>query len=262
MTSRLRAVAIGLALTAALAPTVSAPTPACASVTGPHAALVVDTGSTVDAVCVALDGPSVSGLHLIELAAKQQRVTYAFGFGGQAVCRLDGRGPTGGDCFADYPDFWGYWRGDGHGGWSWSSTGPADSSVGDGDIEGWAWSSGDTGASHTRPPATTTDEICAAPAPAPPPAPRSPTAPAEPAPRSSSRPSATGVTTTPASATRTPTSSTRTRTRSGEVAARVVAADPPAGDGPPAGLLAALGIGLALGAGGWLRLRSSRREGG
>jgi hypothetical protein len=255
MTNRLRAAAIGLALTAALAPAVGAPAPACASETGPHAALVVDTGSTVDSVCVALDGASVSGLHLIELAAKQRGLTYGFGFGGQAVCRLDGTGPTGGDCFADYPNFWGYWRGDGRGGWSWSSTGPADSSVGDGDIEGWVWGSGDTGASHARPPATTTDEVCAAPAPSPPP--RSPTA--KPAPLSSTRPSATVVTTTPAGATRTPTSPTRTR--SDEVASRAVAPDPPAGGGPPAGLLVALGIGLVLGAGGWLRLRSSRRQG-
>jgi hypothetical protein len=260
MTHGLRAVAIGLALTAALAPAVTTPTPACASGTGPHAALVVDTGSAVDAVCVALDGRSVSGLHLIELAASQRGLTYGFGFGGQAVCRLEGTGPTGGDCFADYPEFWGYWRGDGHGGWSWSATGPADSSVGDGDIEGWVWSSGDTGASHDRPPATTAGEVCAPPAPSP--QPRSATASAEPATPSSSRPSTSGLTTTPASATRTPTASTRTRTRSGGVAVRAAGADPPAGGGPPAGLLAALGIGLALGAGGWLRLRSSRRADG
>ena len=28
-----------------------------------------------------------------------------------------------GDCFADYPDFWGYWHGDGDGGWTWAGSG-------------------------------------------------------------------------------------------------------------------------------------------
>jgi hypothetical protein len=266
MTAPRRALAIGLILVApALAPAIAAPTAACASGTGPHAALVVDTGSAVEAVCVALDGPSVSGLHLIELAASQRGLTYAFGFGGAAVCRLDGTGPSSGDCFADYPDFWGYWHGDGNGGWTWSSTGPGDSSVGDGDVEGWVWSSGDTAGTHDRPPATTAAEVCTPPHPSQPPS----AAAAHPAPPSSSAVAPPVVTPTPTpvtgagrSATATPTRSTSTRTarRAAGVAVRAAGPQPTAGgDASPIGLFAAIGVGLALGAGGWLRLRSSRR---
>ena len=39
--------------------------------------------------------------------------TYGFGLGGAAVCQLAGVGPAGSDCFAQYPDFWGYWHGTG-----------------------------------------------------------------------------------------------------------------------------------------------------
>jgi hypothetical protein len=263
MTSVPRTVATGLILIASvLAPAIAGPTPACASDAGPRAALVVDTGSAVDAMCVALDGPSVSGLHLIELAASQQGLTYAFGFGGEAVCRLAGTGPTGGDCFADYPAFWGYWRGDGNGGWSWSSTGPGDRIVGDGDVDGWVWGAGDTGSTHDRPPATTAAAVC--PPTEPSPEPRSSIASVQ-APAASSGPPASTTTRSPATATHIPSTAhppstpSRVRTPSSGVAVRAAGSEPPAGGGPPAGLFAAVVIGLALTVGGWLRLRSSRR---
>jgi hypothetical protein len=267
MTTAARALAIGLILAApVLVPAMAAPTAACASGTGPHAALVVDTGSAVDAMCVALDGPSVSGLHLIELAASQQGLTYAFGFGGAAVCRLDGTGPSNGDCFADYPHFWGYWRGDGNGGWTWSSTGPGDTSVADGNVEGWVWGSGDTPATHDRPPSTTAAEVCTPPHPS---QPHPSASAARLAPASSSPTPAPVVTPAPApggrstSATPVRSTSTRTSTRAAGMAVRGAGPQPPArGGGSPAGLFAAIGIGLALGAGGWLRLRSSRRAAG
>jgi hypothetical protein len=259
---RIRAVAIGLVLLApVLAPAALAPTRACAVDAGPHAALVVDTGSAVHRLCVALDAPSVSGVHLIELAASQDGLTYAFGFGGQAVCRLAGTGPNGGDCFADYPAFWGYWRGDGRGGWTWSATGPADSDVGDGDIDGWVWGTGDTAATHGRPPATTLDEVCvpasAPPSPAPAVAAGSPTA------ASPIRATPTAVSTTssraPAVTPIQPRPAT-VRTSTAGVAVRAAVAQRPAGGGgPPPGLFAALAIGCLLAAGGWLRLRSSRK---
>ncbi len=98
--------------------------PACAATTGPHAGLVVVTDSGTDTFCVALADTEVSGLELIELAHAQGGLPYRFGNGGLAVCQLEGVGPSSGsDCFADYPDFWGYWHGDGAGGWTWASTG-------------------------------------------------------------------------------------------------------------------------------------------
>ena len=112
---------VAAALLVVAMPAASGGAAACAAATGPHAALVVDTGSRSTAYCVALDAPTVTGIHLIQLAAAQHGLTYGLGFGGQAVCRLQGVGPAGDDCFADYPRFWGYWHGDGHDGWTWAS---------------------------------------------------------------------------------------------------------------------------------------------
>src|SRR5437016_11838511 len=114
------------ALAPALAPAATGATAACAAAAdGPHAGLVVDTGGHATSYCVALDASSVSGIHLVELAGQQFGVQYRLGFGGQAVCQLEGVGPDGDDCFADYPSFWGYWHGSGDAGWSWASTGAA-----------------------------------------------------------------------------------------------------------------------------------------
>src|SRR5919202_4221909 len=88
-------------LCAAVVVPAARPQPACAT-GGPHAALVVDTGSRVLALCVALDAERVSGLHLIELAGSQYGLSYSFGLGGQAVCMLAGVGTPGDDCFARY----------------------------------------------------------------------------------------------------------------------------------------------------------------
>jgi hypothetical protein len=158
---RLRALLAGLVLTApAFTSVLAAPAPACAAGPGPRAALVVDTGASVTTYCVALGASSVDGLELIRLAGRQHGLAYSFGFGGQAVCSLAGVGPSGGDCFAEYPDFWGFWRGNGSGGWSWSSSGAGGVSVGGGDIEGWTWGSGDSGSTHPAPPALAFDDVC------------------------------------------------------------------------------------------------------
>ena len=158
---------VAAALLVVAMPAASGGAAACAAATGPHAALVVDTGSRSTAYCVALDAPTVTGIHLIQLAAAQHGLTYGLGFGGQAVCRLQGVGPAGDDCFADYPRFWGYWHGGGHtgqegqGGWTWAATGAASATVGSGDVEGWAWGTGDSSATHPMPPRVGIDAICA-----------------------------------------------------------------------------------------------------
>jgi hypothetical protein len=137
-----------------------APSPACAG-EGPRAVLVVDTGESESSLCVGLPEPSVSGLELIELAGEQHGLSYRFGYGGNAVCMLAGVGATGDDCFEKYPDFWGYWRGDGTGGWSWSGSGAGSTTVEDGDVEGWSWGSGNNGDTHPRPPDTNFEDVCA-----------------------------------------------------------------------------------------------------
>jgi len=142
-----------------LLPVAGAPPSACAA-ESPRAVLVVDTGPSTHRYCVALPDEAVSGTELIELAGEQHGLSYGFGFGGGAVCMLAGVGPTGGDCFEDYPDFWAYWRSDGSGGWTWGSTGAASTTVSDGDVEGWAWGSGDGPDSHPAPPSTTFSSVC------------------------------------------------------------------------------------------------------
>ena len=149
------------ALIGATFPVAVAVPPVCAG-EGDRAALVVDTGTSELSFCVTLPDGGVSGLDLIVLAHQQHDLDYRFGFGGEAVCMLAGVGAEGDDCFERYPDFWGYWRGDGSGGWQWSGTGAGSTRVEDGDVEGWAWGSGSDGSTHPAPPATTFGSVCAA----------------------------------------------------------------------------------------------------
>jgi hypothetical protein len=152
-------VAVALAFWAGAAAPVVAPAAACAGA-GARAALVVDTGAAVTTYCVALPDDSVSGIELVELAGDQHGLDYSLGFGGEAVCRLEGVGPEGDDCFGDYPEFWGYWHGDGSGEWSWAGTGAGSATIEDGDVDGWSWGTGDDGSSHQSPPATEYEEVC------------------------------------------------------------------------------------------------------
>jgi hypothetical protein len=258
-------VVLGAVLTPVTLPAVTGAAAACAAATGPHAALVIETGTRDLRLCVALDAPDVTGIHLIELAGAQHNLSYGFGSGGQAVCRLAGVGPQGDDCFADYPDFWGYWRGDGLGGWTWSSTGAASTTVRDGDLNGWVWGTGDTGTTHRRPPSLTVGDVCVVSSPS-----------AAPAAPTSARPKPSG--TASASTTSTPSAVPRTTQRSPKprerthttgaptssdasvVAAAAAQGPPPASGGPGPGLLLALVFGAALAGGGWLRLRSGQRR--
>lgn len=263
--------AAAIVLSTIAAPAATGGAVACAQ-DGPRAGLVVDTGARAIELCVALDAAEVSGLRLIELAAAQHGLSYGFGMGGQAVCRLDGVGPAGDDCFAEYPEYWGYWHGDGRGGWTWASTGAGSYRVGDGDLEGWVWGSGDTGSSHRRPPAVGIDDLCEPVAPPSPdpthdpgPSP-DPTRQATPATDASVEPSSASPTASPTARDRTerpdrppsPRVSSTTTSTSSDTEAPVLAlgAAPPPDGGPPAGLFVAGVLALLLGAGGWLRLRS------
>ncbi|CAN5662647.1 hypothetical protein BH24ACT26_BH24ACT26_01620 [soil metagenome] len=164
--ARASLVALALAL-GGLVP-VAAPSVACAS-DSERAALVVDAGTegATTRYCVTLPGESVSGIELIRLAGEQHGLDYELGYGGGAVCMLAGVGPTGADCFEDFPDFWGYWTGDASGGWTWSGSGAATTTVSDGDVNGWSWGSGSDGAGHRAPPSTTFSSLCGAEEPAP-----------------------------------------------------------------------------------------------
>ena len=151
--------AVAVALCVGAAVPVSVTSLACAG-EGGRAALVIDTGAAVTTYCVALPDGSVSGLELVELAGEQHALDYSLGFGGEAVCRLEGVGPEGDDCFGEYPEFWGYWHGDGSGGWTWAGTGAGGASIEDGDVDGWSWGSGDNGSNHQAPPETEHEDVC------------------------------------------------------------------------------------------------------
>ncbi len=164
------AIVLSLGLGApALGVLVSAPA-ACAA-TDQRAALVVDTGAQARSYCVALGADSVSGTDLIRLAHEQYGLDYRLGFGGRAVCRLAGVGVDGGDCFGAYPDFWGYWHGDGDGGWTWAGGSAADWIVRAGGIEGWQWGPGQDAGTHAAPPATREQDVCPQVEPSPSPSP-------------------------------------------------------------------------------------------
>ncbi len=279
---RTRALAAGLAMLIGVAlPVASAPGVACASEAYPTAALVVDNGKRVLTMCVALDDESVSGLHLIELAGAQHGLSYGFGMGGLAVCRLDGVGPAGDDCFADYPEYWGYWHGDGKGGWAWASTGAGGYQVSDGDVEGWVWGEGDTGQSHEAPPPLAHDDVCEENEPTPSSKPTATPKPTQtPAPSQAPSPSArpTTAASSPAATPEPSGSKSPKGDRSATPASPTAGADQQVGGpadgqaggqvgesasagapGPPpagAGPILALGLALALVAGGWLRMRS------
>jgi hypothetical protein len=155
---RLRSSLLGVALLAgALAPVATAGVACAAS----SAALVVSTGGDNYTYCVELGGSSVNGIQLIQRAGSQHGLQYKLGYGGNAVCMLANVGANGNDCFGEHPYFWGYWRGNGSGGWDWSGTGASNVTVRAGDVNGWSWGTGDSGSSHPAPPSTTYESVCA-----------------------------------------------------------------------------------------------------
>ncbi|MEA2510210.1 MAG: hypothetical protein QOG21_2292 [Actinomycetota bacterium] len=263
---RLRATIGIVAFVAALLPVAPSASPACAA-EAPHAALVVDTAKKVLRYCVMLDQPSVSGLRLIELAHDQYGLSYRSD--GAAVCMLAGTGTTDGDCFGDYPDFWGYWRGNGSGGWTWAASGAATTSVHDGQVEGWSWGTGDSGASHPRPPNTTFSSVCQPARPTASPGPRPSSTPrSQPTPRTRPKAAPSAATSRPRKSPDPKPSATgkhnrsrhspqparaRPTARSSPIAG-VAASKPDDGSIPGAGI-AALLVAAALSAAGWLLVR-------
>jgi hypothetical protein len=109
---------------------------------GPNrATVVVDPGSgPVWSACVSFSG-TISGLDAMELAAATipglDPVYEPYPGQGRAVCRLLGVGNDPPNCLSKTVAYWSYFR-DG----AYSRGGGGASQVGDGDIEGWSFSSG------------------------------------------------------------------------------------------------------------------------
>ncbi len=104
------------------------------------AVVIVDTGSGVHQSVIHFDG-TTTGLGALQLAgANPETINYG-GPLGQAVCKLYGVGdePVPSQC----PGGWVYYRAvGGANGWSQSSAGASNTTVHDGDVEGWKYGGG------------------------------------------------------------------------------------------------------------------------
>ena len=123
--------------------------------------LVVDFGDgRVEITCVTFEEAEITGMDVL-LRAGYEVVT---GYGGGAVCQINGQGCPSSNCLGCHPAddggwiYWAYFHlEDGH--WSYSQLGAAAHYVSDGDVEGWAWGTG-----QADPPSVITfDEICVPP---------------------------------------------------------------------------------------------------
>lgn len=109
-----------------------------------RAALVINYGDRVATHCVAFSEPQISGYELLVRAGRSVEVEA--GGMGAAVCRLDGTGCPGDDCFCQCRGggdciYWSYWHRNG-GAWQYSPVGASNYQVSDGAVDGWSWGPG------------------------------------------------------------------------------------------------------------------------
>lgn len=156
------ALAVGLLL-AALVAAVGAtePSPAAAASMN-RVGLVVDTGDgQVKKMCVTFAEASISGAEVLR-RADVNAVFANYGGQGTAVCSLCHTGCPSSNCLTCDPDgrYWAYSRAPwGASSYQYSRAGAGSTTVGDGDVEAWAWGSG-------RPPVYASfAELCGGPAP-------------------------------------------------------------------------------------------------
>ena len=134
----------------------------------PRAGLVIqDASGRVRSYCIALDGPEISGLELLQRSG--QDLAWQGIALGTMVCRIGDTGcdypaqacwchcrSLGGDC-----SYWAYHKLE-DGAWAYAIVGPSARKLRDGDVDGWAWGPGGL-VSGAAPPLMTFAEICAAP---------------------------------------------------------------------------------------------------
>ncbi len=143
----------------ALAALVVAATPALAAQTH-RATVVIDTGASTRTVVVTFSEDSISGFQALERAGANPVGRDFGGSLGLAICALDGVGHSAGtDCLGTPGDqrYWSYNRAaPGATSWKYSATGPSNTRVYDGGVEGWRFGTGAPPAFPTvsPPPAT------------------------------------------------------------------------------------------------------------
>jgi hypothetical protein len=116
------------------------------------AGLVIRHGDgTLIYAYVQFDEDSISGLELLNRSGVDVTLAPFGGLGG-AVCSLNGEGCPSDNCFchsfSSPAYYWHYYVNDG-GGWLVYPVGPSSRTVTDGDIDGWSWTSGDSGLPST-----------------------------------------------------------------------------------------------------------------
>lgn len=129
-----------------------------------HAGIVVQFGNgEVVNKCVEFSEGSLSGVELLERAGFDTKVDASNAMG-VAVCKInkDGCNYPGKTCFCECQGadckYWSYWRMV-DGTWKYQENGASNTSIHNGDLEGWVWGAG--GVSNAVPPALTTfDQVC------------------------------------------------------------------------------------------------------
>lgn len=107
------------------------------------AVVVVDTGASVITRTISFSG-SISGIDALQLAGANPQLKDYGGPLGLAVCKLFGVG----DEFDQCPGGWNYYRSPGGAAaWGFSARGASNTTVHDGDVEGWKYGSGRPGGS-------------------------------------------------------------------------------------------------------------------
>jgi hypothetical protein len=152
---------------------------------GNRVGVVVDTGSGVLTRCVTFSESSISGIEALQRAGLSPVVRSFSGEGG-AVCAINGQGcPADSSCLScQAPNYWSYHRAEaGAGGFTYSQVGAGNTTVTDGDVEGWRWGTG------SAPGFRSIDEVCPV---APPPTTGSPPTGSPPPPPSSGGGSGSG----------------------------------------------------------------------
>jgi hypothetical protein len=136
-----------------------------ASAASPQAGLVVMFGDgTITEMCVDIGAEEVSGLELLRRSGLPVRIDE--GAQGATVCRIGPDGCAEGEscwcrCQSAGPDcaYWSYGTLEG-GRWQYAEVGAADRTVRDGDVDGWAWTTG-VAEEDLALPAVSFDDLCA-----------------------------------------------------------------------------------------------------
>lgn len=150
-----------LALLLALAPLAGASSAPSLAERPNGAGLVVRFGDgRVVTAYVQFDEPAITGIELLQRAGIPITVA-PFGGLGLAVCAIAGEGCPAEDCFCQAKQqpawFWHYYGLTPDGRWVLHSVGASNRLLRDGDVDGWSWTSGESGL-----PAVTIDDIARA----------------------------------------------------------------------------------------------------